>query len=219
MLTALASIDFFDALEKIFGSGETFNWDEHGMQLYIPNGALPRRTAAKISFGVSISGKFHLPPSMKLVSAVFLVDVTPMGCFVEDVELKIPHCLDLSTELCDCVWFIHAPFYGMHQTEPFNFEKLPGGVFQPESEYGSIWTRDFCLVAVAVDVSQKSNPLYALKAADLPQAPVQLLPRQSTHPCYKMTAYFCIPTNQTKLVWDAYFMVSLKIPSMAKVSE
>lgn len=223
-----SSIQFFDTLEKVCQSGENFNWDEHDFQLNIPTGALPRQIVAKVSFGVSISGQFHLPPSMKLVSAVFLVDVSPSDCFVEDVELRIPHCVDLSIELCDHLWFIHAPFNKMCQTEVFNFKKLSGGIFKSDLEYGSICTRDFCLMAVAVDMSQICNPtrsatatpLHALTASDLPKTSVQLLPQQPIHPCYKMKAYFCIPFNQseTELVWDVYFMVSLKIPSMAKVT-
>ena len=217
--SACSSIRFFDTVEKVCASGENFNWERHDLQLSVPSSALPKKTGVTISFGASISGNFHLPPSLKLVSAVFLVDVTPSSCFLEDVELKIPHCLDLSVELCDCVSFIHAPFNKMYQTEVFNFEKLPGGVFKPDLEYGSIWTRDFCLMAIAVDTNRKSTvtPLCALTVSDLPRAPVQLLPQQPIYPCFKTVAYFCIPANQTELVWDVYIMVSLKIPSMAQV--
>ena len=157
---------------------------------------------------------------MKLVSAVFLVDVTPSSCFLEDVELKIPHCLELSVELCDRVSFIHAPFNNICQTEVFSFKKLSGGAFKPDLEYGSIWTREFCLIAIAIDMSHRSTavtPLCALTASDLPKSPVQLLPQQPTDPCFKTIAYFCIPAVQSELVWDVYVMVSLKIPSMAQV--
>ena len=210
-----ASINFLDKVEKDCKSGEIFNWDRYGLQFNIPNGALPREATVTISFGASISGNFHLPASMNLVSAVFLVEVTPSSCFTEDVELKIPHCLDLSVELCDHVCFIHAPFD--KAAEVFNFKKFCGGIFRPDLEYGSIWTKDFCLMAIAVDLSVVT-PLCALTASDLPKTSVQLLPQQSVNPCFKAIAYFCIPADQTELVWDAYVMISLKIPSMAEVS-
>jgi len=208
-----ASIKFFDKVEKDCKSGENFNWDGHDLQLNIPNGALPRETAVTISFGASISGNFRLPASMKLVSAVFLVEVTPSSCFKEDVELKIPHCLDLSAKMCDNVFVIHAPFD--KAAEAFNFKKLCGGIFKPDLEYGSIWTKDFCLMAVAAAVT----PLCALAASDLPKTSVQLLPQQPVNPCYKTIVYFCIPADQTELAWDVYVMISLKIPSMAVVSD
>lgn len=210
-----SSIRFFDTVEKVCTSGENFNWESHDLQFNIPSSALPKKTGVAVSFGASIWGSFRLPPSMKLVSAVFLVDVAPSSCFLEDVELKIPHCLELSVGLCDHVSFIHAPFNKICQTEVFNFKKLSGGVFKPDLEYGSIWTRDFCLMAIAVDTSHRSTavtPLCALTPSDLPKTPVQLLPQ----PCVKTMAYFCIPANQTDL-WDAYVMISLKLPSMAQV--
>lgn len=207
-------------MEKVCESKEDYiNWDGHDLQLHIPSGALPKGSTTRIIFGASISGKFHLPPSMKLVSAVFLIDVISSACFLEDVELKIPHCLDLSVELCDLVWFIHAPFNKQCQTEVL-FEKLNGGIFKPGWEYGLICTRKFCLIAIAIDMSQRNNQsttmtsLHTLSASDLPETSVQLLP-QPIHP--KVTAHFCIPGNRTELVWDIYFMVSLKLPSMVKV--
>lgn len=234
-----SSIKFFDTLETICVSGEKINWDGHDLQLDIPDGALPKGIVPKISFGVSICGNFHLPPSMKLVSAVFVVDVTPSSCFMKDVELRIPHCLDMSVQLCDCVSFVHAPFDKLCQTTSFSFTKLSGGVFKPNSEYGSICTRDFCLIAVAVDIEGQNKhqratttPLHALTSSDLPVTPVKLLPQQPTNDCskkttpvqlfpqqptYKMTAYFCIPASPADPEWDVYFMVSLRIPSIAKV--
>ena len=219
---ACPSIRFFDTTEKVCASGENFNWDGHDVQFNIPSNALPKKTEVTIYFGASISGKFHLPHAMKLVSAVFLVDVTPSSCFLEDVELKIPHCLELSVELYECVSFIHAPFNKMCQANVFNFEKLSGGVFKPDLDYGSIWTKDFCLMAIAVDMNHWQStvtPLSFLTVSDLPKTSVQLLPQQPVHSCFKTVAYFCIPADQTELVWDVYIMVSLKIPSMAQVNQ
>ena len=189
-------IQYIDTLKISCGpEGCQHSWDDHGFSINIPSGAVQQGTEASITFGVSISGRFALPQNMTLVSAVFCVDAYPK-CFEKDVEIKIPHSLELSEELSEHVSFVRASF----NTSCFDFKKFPGGIFKPGLEYGVLSTKSFSFFAVAVD--KLGTGLQSIVAPIIRAA----------------TVHVCIPENRSVPVWQLYVYVSLRSRSMRKVN-
>jgi len=191
----LKSIKYIDTLNISCGpEGCQHSWDDHGFSISIPVDAV--QNEASIMIGVSISGKFVLPVNMTLVSAVFCVDASP-SCFEKDVELKIPHNLELSEELSEHVSFVRASC----STSSFNFEKIPGGVFKPGVEYGVLSTKSFSLFAVVTN--KLGVGLQNIAASFIRVA----------------TVHVCMPENRSMPVWQVYVYVSLRNRSIRKVNE
>jgi len=192
----LTSIKYIDTLNISCGpEGCQHSWDDHGFSISIPVDAVQNGVEASIMIGVSISGKFVLPANMTLVSAVFCVDASP-SCFEKDVELKIPHSLELSEELSEHVSFVRASC----SMSSFNFEKIHGGVFKPGVEYGVLSTKSFSLFAVATN--KLGVGLQNIAASFIRVA----------------TVHVCMPENRSMPVWQVYVYVSLRNRSMRKVN-
>ena len=186
-----SDIKYIEKLQISCGAeGCQHSWDEHGLTITIPSGAVPKGTEASLTIGVSISGNFVLPPDMTLVSPVFCVDAVP-NCFEKDVELKVPHILDVSEETSEHISFVRASC----DSSDFHFEEFPGGVFKPGLDYGVFSTKSFSLYAIAVKK-------FACGLGSVIRT---------------ATVYFCVPENRTAPVWQVYVYVSQRSCSIHKV--
>ena len=99
-----------------------------------------------------IAGRFVLPKSTELVSALYAISSSQM--FRAEIKIEIEHCVLLKNNAqCAYLQFVKA-----HQTQPgkwYHFS-LQGGEFCVESNYGGLWQSEFSIVGI-VDVNSDDD--------------------------------------------------------------
>ena len=133
-------------LEVVPGTPLTYTWDGHGLSLLIPADALKSNTPTlTMSIQASLSGHFQLPDDTELVSGVYWVAFPQR--FHQPVTMKVQHCAYLEhPDQLSSLFFITARCN--QETLPYQFKELPGGVFSPDSSYGTIQLDHFSGVGV-----------------------------------------------------------------------
>jgi len=170
-------VQFIDPVEII-------SCDTHGCEYYnpkhdvgfkIPEGAIPLTEGiVDIEFGVAMYGPFKLSDgrSIRRVSPVVWLCVPQDGFsgFQKDVEISIPHFLQLSTEdAYKYLQFLKAD----HELDVLNedgkiqYQLKPAAgtaVFDHDSDatHGKLFTRHFCSVCIATSVFRNEHTRYCL---------------------------------------------------------
>ena len=100
-----------------------------------------------------VGGQFVFPKNTVLVSAVYAVSVSKP--LLKPLRLEIEHCIDLMGRpgLTRFLKFSIAPV--STPSLPYQFSIVEGGEFKPDSWYGSIQRKEFCLVSI---VGEKRLP-------------------------------------------------------------
>ena len=112
-----------------------------GFSLTVPPGTIPYRQSVKLTVCLSFSGPFVLPDGCELVSPVYFVSAEPEIQLKKQIELSLDHWANLEDEeSCRSLSFVFAPSDPVSEDlqSQFHFRPLPGGVFAPDSQTGTI---------------------------------------------------------------------------------
>ena len=156
-------VQFIDPIEII--SCDTNGCDyynaRHDVKLRIPEEAiLPNEGMVDIEFGVAMYGPFKLSDgrSVRRVSPVvwLCVQQDSFNGFQKDVEITIPHFLDLPTEdAYTYLRFLKADHHCEGEETEYQLKATDGkAIFEHASDatYGSLLTRHFCSVCIATSI-------------------------------------------------------------------
>ena len=123
---------------------QSFEWRGFGLKMHFKEDALPVNVnECQIHIKASLSGQFQLPENTTLLSSIYWI-VCPHE-FMKPVTVEIQHCAAMP-ELQAGLTFIIAKCTQQHL--PYKFKILNGGVFSPNSQYGSIELSHFSGVGV-----------------------------------------------------------------------
>ena len=125
---------------------QSFHWNECGLQLSCPKGALSSSDErCEVVIIALAGGQFKLPVRTKLVSAIYAISVSKG--LLKPLTLELQHCVALETKAqTDCLFFVRAPHIGCDLNAEFTI--MEGGTFYPGSWYGSITRCHFCKIGV-----------------------------------------------------------------------
>ena len=170
-------VQFIDPVETIPCDTHGCNYynDRHDVKLRIPEGAIPPSEGmVDIEFGVATYGPFKLSDgrSVRRVSPVVWLCIQQDGFsgFQKDLEITIPHFLQLSTEdAYKYLRFLKAD----HELDVINedgkiqYQLKPAAgtaVFDHANDatHGKLLTRHFCSVCIATSVLRNEHTRYYL---------------------------------------------------------
>ena len=130
--------------------GQSLNWEDIGITLHVPPGAVPEDKQLNLTVRPCLCGPFVLPEGYELASPVYLI--TPAFDFMAEVELSISHFANLETEAdSKRMVFVSArsaPRYVKSRPQ-YKFKVLPNGSFEKGMQQGNIILEHFCNVAAA----------------------------------------------------------------------
>jgi len=156
---------------------EILSCDTHGCDYYnprhdvgfrIPEGAiLPSDGMINIEFGVAMYGPFKITDraSVKRVSPIVWLCVQQDGFsgFQKDVEITIPHFLDLSTEdAYEYLRFLKAEHQLEDGEKEYQFKPTDGRAVFDRPAHGTLLMRHFCSVCIEAKVSPSQKTRYYL---------------------------------------------------------
>ena len=128
---------------------QSFHWNECGLRLSCPQGALlSSDERCEVAIVALAGGQFKLPKKTKLVSAVYGVSVSKT--LSKPLTLELQHCVALETKAqADRLKFFRAPLVECDSSAEFT--KMEGGEFCPGSWYGSIACDHFSKIVVGTE--------------------------------------------------------------------
>ena len=129
---------------------QSFNWDECGLRLSCPHGALSSSNEkCEVAIVALAGGQFKLPERTKLVSSVYAISVS--RTLLKPLTLELQHCVALETKAqADRLKFVRASV----SYRKFSIMEGEGGKFYPGSWYGSITRYYFCKCAIVQEENQ-----------------------------------------------------------------
>jgi len=134
--------------EKTFSIDRRGSQDfkSNGLQLHIPEGALPTECTGgcEVDVKTSLVGEFQFPDDSELVSCIYWLSCSQQ--FLKPVTLQIQHCA--SIEDLSHLRFVVAK---SSQSElPYKFEVLEKGTFSQDSSYGSLEISQFSFFGIII---------------------------------------------------------------------
>ena len=123
-------------------------FEGYGFKLCVPKNSLPAEVSeTQLSVQVSLSGPFQMPFNCELASAVYWVS-NPHK-IIKPITVEIQHCAALSSsEQCSQLTFVHTKC--TQKELPYIFKEKVGGVFTPNSSYGSLSLSHFCGIGIVI---------------------------------------------------------------------
>ena len=125
---------------------QLINWEKYGLRIGVQEDTLSPSDTVEVAVVALVGGQFQFPPSTVLVSAVYAVSLSKP--LFKRLILEIQHCVDLTglPAFSRYLKFAIAPV--STPSLPYQFSIVEGGEFKPNSWYGSIQRKEFCLVCV-----------------------------------------------------------------------
>ena len=112
---------------------QSVNWEEYGIRITVPQGAVPPSDTVQVTINVLVGGDFIFPEDTELVSAVYAIKLSKP--FLKPVKLEIQHCVSIETvSHCNYLSFSTAT----NNQPPYEFNTVNGGEFPIGNRYGSI---------------------------------------------------------------------------------
>ena len=132
---------------------QLMNWEKYGLRIGVQEASLSSTDTVEAAVVALVGGQFQFPPNTVLVSAVYAVSLSKP--LLKRLILEIQHCVDLTGRpaLSRYLKFAIAPM--STPSLPYQFSIVEGGEFKPDSWYGSIQRKEFCLVSI---VGEKRLP-------------------------------------------------------------
>ena len=132
---------------------QLMNWEKYGLRIGVQEASLSSTDTVEAAVVALVGGQFQFPPNTVLVSAVYAVSLSKP--LLKRLILEIQHCVDLTGRpaLSRHLKFAIAPV--STPSLPYQFSIVEGGEFKPDSWYGSIQRKEFCLVSI---VGEKRLP-------------------------------------------------------------
>ena len=125
---------------------QLMNWEKYGLRIGVQENSLLSSETVEAAVVALVGGQFQFPPNTVLVSAVYAVSLSKP--LLKRLILEIQHCVDLTGRpaLSRYLKFAIAPM--STPSLPYQFSIVEGGEFKPDSWYGSIQRKEFCLVSI-----------------------------------------------------------------------
>ena len=125
---------------------QLMNWEKYGLRIGAQEASLSSTDTVELAVVALVGGQFQFPPNTVLVSAVYAVSLSKP--LLKRLILEIQHCVDLTGRpaLSRHLKFAIAPV--STPSLPYQFSIVEGGEFKPDSWYGSIQRKEFCLVSI-----------------------------------------------------------------------
>ena len=125
---------------------QLMNWEKYGLRIGVQEASLSSTDTVEVAVVALVGGQFRFPPNTVLVSAVYAVSLSKP--LLKRLILEIQHCVDLTGRpaLSRHLKFAIAPV--STPSLPYQFSIVKGGEFKPDSWYGSIQRKEFCLVSI-----------------------------------------------------------------------
>ena len=125
---------------------QLINWEKYGLRIGVQEDTLSPSDTVEVAVVALVGGQFVFPKNTVLVSAVYAVSVSKP--LLKPLRLEIEHCIDLRGRpgLTQFLKFALAPV--STPSLPYQFSIVEGGEFKPDSWYGSIQRKEFCLVSI-----------------------------------------------------------------------
>ena len=132
---------------------QLMNWEKYGLRIGVQEASLSSTDTVEAAVVALVGGQFQFPPNTVLVSAVYAVSLSKP--LLKRLKLEIQHCVDLTgrPDISRYLKFAIAPV--STPSLPYQFSIVEGGEFKPDSWYGSIQRKEFCLVSI---VGEKRLP-------------------------------------------------------------
>ena len=132
---------------------QLMNWEKFGLRIGVQKASLSSTDTVEAAVVALVGGQFQFPPNTVLVSAVYAVSLSKP--LLKRLILEIQHCVHLTGRpaLSRHLKFAIAPV--STPSLPYQFSIVEGGEFKPDSWYGSIQRKEFCLVSI---VGEKRLP-------------------------------------------------------------
>ena len=135
------------------GSTQSANWEEYGIRITIPRGAVLASDTVEVTINVYVGGDFIFPEDTELVSAVY--DINLSKPFLEPVKLEIQHCVSIKTAShCKYLSFSTAT----NNQPPYQFNTVDGGEFSIGNRYGSISIATFSKYCIKTYSGRRYQP-------------------------------------------------------------
>ena len=162
----------------------------HGFRLHLPENSLPPEVdECQVHVKASLSGQFHLPENMELISGIYWIATSHN--FTKPVTVEIQHCLS-GTDHSSSLTYITANC--AQDDLPYKFSVLIGGEFAPSSQYGSISLTHFSGVGIAYQPPQHPSLIQWLFRR----------PQVSNVKSYYARLYY---SSSSILSWEIYFVI------------
>lgn len=123
--------------------------DEAGISLSFPENSIAKDKPVNVDIRISFCGPFKLPDDVESASPAYLIKFDDDVVFSKDVDVRIQHNVDLSTEDdCNDVVFLKAsstPTYpDPNNSEPvYEFREIEGGMVERKRNFGVLKLRSF----------------------------------------------------------------------------
>ena len=136
---------------------QLMNWEQFGLRIGIEEDSLLSSETVEVATAALVGGQFKFPKNTVLVSAVYAVSVSKS--LLKPLRLEMQHCVDLRGRpgLSQYLEFAIAPV--STPSLPYQFSLVEGGEFSPDSRYGSIQRKEFCLVGILGQTSTNGVPV------------------------------------------------------------
>ena len=135
---------------------QLINWEKYGLRIGVQEDTLSPSDTVEVAVVALVGGQFVFPKNTVLVSAVYAVSVSKP--LLKPLRLEIEHCIDLRGRpgLTRFLKFAIAPV--STPSLPYQFSIVEGGEFKPDSWYGSIQRKEFCLVSIVGQQQRQLAP-------------------------------------------------------------
>ena len=155
-------------LEVVGDKPQKLEWPGYGFYMEVPDGALAPGVTASVGVKVTFSGQFKLPENSQLISAIYWISSSEI--FLKEVAVNIQHfAIITSKKQCSQFSFIFAK--SSQKELPYTFHKREGS-FNPQTQYGTIMAKQFCLSGVIApedtELRFASLKFYKLKSSIVP---------------------------------------------------
>ena len=136
---------------------QLMNWEQFGLRIGIEEDSLLSSETVEVATAALVGGQFKFPKNTVLVSAIYAVSVSEP--LLKPLRLEMQHCVDLRGRpgLSQYLKFAIAPV--STPSLPYQFSLVEGGEFSPDSRYGSIQRKEFCLVGILGQTSTNLVPV------------------------------------------------------------
>ena len=188
------------------GKARSFNWRKFGVKIHLPDHALPPSVnECQLHITASLSGQFQFPEHTECVSGIYWI-ACPYT-FEKPVTVEIQHCVTKPEHLQhpSSLTFIIAKC--TQEDLPYQFKILDGGVFSPNSRYGTIKLTHFSGVGLAFRPLHRPSLIQRLG----------LRPRQHESDAKSYCARLYYSKSGTNS-WEVYFAIMWNLELHISVS-
>jgi len=131
--------------------GQVIQWEDIGVTINIPPGAVSERATVDISVRPCLIGPFKIPDEIDLASPIHLVG--PAFKFRKEIKFSLRHFINLKTpEDCKEMTFLSAPstptYIDSKPTYILREIKIQEGAFTVGNQVATIFVKHFCYLGI-----------------------------------------------------------------------